>query len=133
MEYEDHSPEYGDGRAELGAVLADTVGVPQSGVDVCHALLVEDLLSVADIAACTDRDGATVRRHLQRLVAAGLLGRADLPREGGGTVAVYHVADRGRPETLAEFCVWAARAAGEPVPDATDPFGDAAAAFRGAF
>lgn len=122
-------------REALGTALADGFGVPQSGSDVCYALLVNGLSSIDDIATRIDRDSRSVRRHLQRLVAADLLDRSELPREDGGAVAVYHPPgpDRGRPETLAEFCVWATRAAGDEHDDGADHFGSASAVFREVF
>jgi len=114
---------------ELAATLADAHGVPRSGSEVCCALL-EELSSTATIAERLDRDPETVRDHLNRLVDGGLLDRATLPREGGGTVAVYALTDGGRPSTLAEFCEWAARASGD-APVELD--GDPAATFRSTF
>jgi predicted transcriptional regulator len=112
---------------ELAAVLADAHDVPRSGSEVCCALLAEGLSSTAAIAERLGRDPGTVRSHLQRLVDAGLLDRATLPREDDGSVVVYALTDDGRPPTLAEFCAWAARASGD-APAELD--GDPAATVR---
>jgi len=123
-------------RTELVSHLADAFGVPRSGSDVCYALVASGVRSAGELADRLDRDHGAVTAHLDRLVAAGLLDRTTLPREGGGTVAAYHpTEDQTPPATLTEFCRWASRAAGEPIPDPASGSagGNPPAAFREAF
>lgn len=107
-------------RSELSLTLEQVAGIPQSGSDICYALLIEEAGSVEAVANSADLECSTVREHLNRLVGGSFLDRTVLPREGGGTVAVYHPADgaRQRPRTLIQFCRWAAHAAGKPVSEA---------------
>lgn len=98
-------------RETLSSFLADAFDIPQSGSEVCWILLQDGIATRSDIAARIGRDPQIVSTHLERLVGANLLDRCPLPREDGGTVAVYRP-NHGPPETLTAFCLWATQAAG---------------------
>lgn len=102
------------GLSDLTGFLAETVPVPESGIDVSVALYGRGLRSTARMADRLGYDRETITDHLDRLVAAGYLDRASLPREAGGTVGIYHVSGSGRPERLTDLCVLAAVAADVP-------------------
>ncbi len=123
------------GRTALSIQLRDTFGIPQSGTDICYALLADDLQSVAAIADRTGHECRTVQTHLARLEANDLLDGATLPREDGGNVEVYHTEREALPTTLLAFCLWATWAAGESVAsvDLAGPDRDPSTVFWTAF
>lgn len=94
-------------------VLLNAFGLPKAGIDICLCVIGEGPMPAGDVADRLGYDRSTVTRYLQRLVDIGLLDRAELNREGGGVVHVYHSIDldRMRRDTLIGFYVWAGEAA----------------------
>lgn len=98
---------------DLRGVLLDAFGLPKVGLDICLCVIGEGPLSAGDVADILDYDESTISRYLNDLVEIGLLEKAQLNRESGGIVNVYHSIDidRMRRETLIGFYVWAGEAA----------------------
>lgn len=97
---------------DVKQVLLDAFGLPKAGLDLCLCVIGEGPVSAGDVAELLDYDRSTVTRYLGDLVDLGLLSRAELNREDGGVVNVYHSVDleRMRRETLIGFYVWAGEA-----------------------
>lgn len=98
---------------DVKQVLLDAFGLPKAGLDICLCVIGEGPLSASEVADSLGYDRSTVTRYLNKLVDIGLLRRAELNREEGGIVNVYHSVDleRMRRETLIGFYVWAGEAA----------------------
>ncbi|MFB6219075.1 MAG: helix-turn-helix domain-containing protein [Halobacteriaceae archaeon] len=98
---------------DLRQVLLDAFGLPKAGLDICLCVIGEGPLSPSEVADILDYDQSTVSRYLNELADIGLLEKAQLNREGGGFVNVYHSIDLDemRRETLVGFYVWAGEAA----------------------
>jgi len=98
---------------DVRQVLLDAFGLPKAGLDICLCVIGEGPLSANEVAEELGYDRSTVTRYLNTLVDLGLLQRAELNREAGGVVNVYHSVDleRMRRETLVGFYVWAGEAA----------------------
>ena len=98
---------------DVRQVLLQAFGLPKAGLDICLCVIGEGPLSANEVAEKLGYDRSTVTRYLNKLVELGLLRRAELNREGGGVVKVYHSVDleRMRRETLVGFYVWAGEAA----------------------
>jgi len=98
---------------DVRQVLLDAFGLPKAGLDICLCVIGEGPLSANEVAEALGYDRSTVTRYLNKLVDIGLLRRAELNREEGGVVNVYHSVDleRMRRETLIGFYIWAGEAA----------------------
>jgi predicted transcriptional regulator len=98
---------------DVRQVLLQAFGLPKAGLDICLCVIGDGPLSANELAEQLGYDRSTVARYLNKLVDLGLLRRAELNREGGGVVNVYHSVDleRMRRETLVGFYVWAGEAA----------------------
>jgi len=98
---------------DIREVLLDAFGLPKTGLDICLCVIGEGPVSSSEVADVLQYDQSTISRYLNRLVEIGLLEKAQLNREGGGTVNVYHSIDlaRMRRETLVGFYAWAGEAA----------------------
>jgi len=98
---------------DVRQVLLDAFGLPKAGLDICLCVIGEGPLSANEVAERLGYDRSTVTRYLNTLVDLGLLQRAQLNREAGGVVNVYHSVDLEwmRRETLVGFYVWAGEAA----------------------
>lgn len=98
---------------DVKQVLLQAFGLPKAGLDICLCVIGEGPLSANEVAESLGYDRSTVTRYLNKLVELGLLKRAELNREEGGVVNVYHSVDleRMRRETLVGFYVWAGEAA----------------------
>lgn len=97
---------------DIRQVLLDAFGLPKAGLDICLCVIGEGPLSANEVAEELGYDRSTVTRYLNKLVEIGLLERAELNREGGGVVNVYHSIDleHMRRQTLIGFYVWAGEA-----------------------
>lgn len=98
---------------ELREVLLNAFGLPKVGIDICLCVIGEGPLSAGEVADLLDYDQSTVSRYLNELADIGLLEKAQLNRESGGFVNVFHSIDldKMRRETLVGFYVWAGEAA----------------------
>lgn len=98
---------------DLREVLLDAFGLPKVGIDICLCVIGEGPLSSEEVADLLDYDQSTVSRYLNELADIGLLEKAQLNRESGGFVNVYHSIDleKMRRETIVGFYVWAGEAA----------------------
>ncbi|SHH49500.1 helix-turn-helix domain-containing protein [Halobaculum gomorrense] len=106
-------PEMDVRRPDVRQVLLQAFGLPKAGLDICLRVIGDGPLPASDVADALGYDRSTVTRYLNELVELGLLQRAELNREGGGVVNVYHSVDleRMRRESLVGFFVWAGEAA----------------------
>jgi len=106
-------PEMDVRRPDVRQVLLQAFGLPKAGLDICLRVIGDGPLPASDVADALGYDRSTVTRYLNDLVDLGLLQRAELNREGGGVVNVYHSVDldRMRRESLIGFFVWAGEAA----------------------
>ncbi len=98
---------------DLRQVLLDAFGLPKAGLDICLCVIGEGPLSAGEVADILDYDRSTITRYLNELVGVGLLAKAELNRDDGGVVNVYHSIDLDemRRETLLGFYAWAGEAA----------------------
>lgn len=98
---------------DVKQVLFEAFGLPKPGLDICLCVIGDGPLSASEVAETLDYDRSTISRYLNKLVDLGLLSRAELNREAGGVVNVYHSVDleHMRRETLIGFYVWAGEAA----------------------
>ena len=106
-------PEMDVRRPDVRQVLLQAFGLPKAGLDVCLRVVGDGPLPASDVADSLGYDRSTVTRYLNDLVGLGLLQRAELNREGGGVVNVYHSVDleQMRRESLIGFFAWAGEAA----------------------
>jgi predicted transcriptional regulator len=106
-------PEMDVRQPDVRQVLLQAFGLPKAGLDVCLRVVGDGPLPARDVADSLGYDRSTVTRYLNDLVGLGLLQRAELNREGGGVVNVYHSVDleRMRRESLIGFLAWAGEAA----------------------
>ena len=106
-------PEMDVRQPDVRQVLLQAFGLPKAGLDICLRVIGDGPLPASDVADSLGYDRSTVTRYLNDLVELGLLQRAELNREGGGVINVYHSVDleRMRRESLVGFFVWAGEAA----------------------
>jgi len=106
-------PEMDVRRPDVRQVLLQAFGLPKAGLDICLRVIGDGPLPASEVADALGYDRSTVTRYLNDLVDLGLLQRAELNREGGGVVNVYHSVEleRMRRESLIGFYVWAGEAA----------------------
>lgn len=98
---------------DIRQVLLDAFGLPKPGLDICLCVIGEGPIAPGELAEKLDYEESTVRKYLNELVEFGLLEKAQLNRESGGFVNVYHSIDleEMRMETLVGFYAWAGEAA----------------------
>ncbi len=106
-------PEIHVNTPDVKQVLLQAFGLPKAGLDICLCVIGEGPLSANEVAESLGYDRSTITRYLNKLVDLGLLQKAELNREEGGVVNVYHSIDleEMRRETLLGFYVWAGEAA----------------------
>lgn len=77
---------------DLEAVLRTVFGITELGMEVCIRLMDVGEASAREVAEGVDADRSTVARHLDHLVALGVLEADQRIPSGGGRVTVYRTA-----------------------------------------